>query len=523
MKSLYTILLFLFFSTVLFGENFAIKPPHNAKGIIYRHNLLYQNQTFTPRDIANAENGVANGRVQTWQGAKKYCQNLTLGRYYDWRVPSYKELKQLISKRSNRTKSGDKLYITRIMSKKFLSFGNVWSSTEVDSYDAKYIDFSEGITGRGYKKDKLLVLCVRDAKPDISTATKSTGSYDIDKTAAAFRYLVNEPIYPLDKFKKLYKLSNFHNVIAESALLLGNKPVKHSKKDIARRVKILADNGDVYAQYFYGRFLQQGTGITKNTELSIDYLKKAALSKELRGEALYRLLFSYNDCTMSPKCHKLDSIDIMQLFENTLLQAMSMGHLGAKRSYDRNFNNNGRTWGFWQGKHTGDAYIYSRYKKKKLDAELRIGWENGVSVVHFLINRKLTKLTNITLDDYFLEVDDNWLKYCNRTTGCIKKSIYNPALYGALISFKDFDNLYKYKNIFLNHSFITLNYKAANGKGYAFSFRLNRENLKKSFDYLIDFHNTTSLKKADMGIGVYNQIKNTEQFIKHIKQTQKNR
>ncbi len=95
---------------VLKGKYIPLKPQsttssHSMKGITIVDGLMYQNQPFT--------------KTYSWKNAKKYCQNLTLGGYTDWRLPTIKELKKLITKSKNSNSLGYKYYIKKRVCRKY--------------------------------------------------------------------------------------------------------------------------------------------------------------------------------------------------------------------------------------------------------------------------------------------------------------------------------------------------------------------------------------------------------------------
>lgn len=141
-------------------ETRRVETPTKSSNIVSIDGLMYQNQLFTKEDDNNLAER-AKGRVQTWQGAIKYCQDLTLGDYSDWRLPTKNELKKLLTKKQHTTGSGDKLYIRPEFAKNFQKYGWAWSSTEKDSSNAWGVYFYGGNDLWHSKTLNLYALCVR--------------------------------------------------------------------------------------------------------------------------------------------------------------------------------------------------------------------------------------------------------------------------------------------------------------------------------------------------------------------------
>ncbi len=89
-------------------------------------------------------------------GAKRYCSELSLEGFSDWRVPSIKELQSIvdIKKYKPAIKSGFK----------YTALGDYWSSTpHATKPDTAWdVNFEEGYTDYVNKKDKYFVRCVRN-------------------------------------------------------------------------------------------------------------------------------------------------------------------------------------------------------------------------------------------------------------------------------------------------------------------------------------------------------------------------
>jgi len=133
---------------------------NEVTSIVKIDNLMYQNHPFI--------------KGYTWQNAQKYCQNLTLGNYSNWRLGSHNELKKLSTDygvQANPIKS----YIAKAFIKNIIGDSRGWFWTghykkNLHGEGALAVGFGNSTNGwsskpyRTYYKltTHLYALCVRD-------------------------------------------------------------------------------------------------------------------------------------------------------------------------------------------------------------------------------------------------------------------------------------------------------------------------------------------------------------------------
>ena len=138
----------------------------NNPNIVTIDGLMYQNQPFTKR--------------YTWQEAKEYCQDLTLGGYSNWRLPTRAELNKISNikmygewdnnwkkwyyKNKHKKLKGSKgteLFVRKEFLENMQRSSYFWTSEAKDYFKAWHIGFGYGGSNLLDKSGKNLALCVR--------------------------------------------------------------------------------------------------------------------------------------------------------------------------------------------------------------------------------------------------------------------------------------------------------------------------------------------------------------------------
>jgi hypothetical protein len=119
--------------------------------------------------------GKDNGKDMSWHNAIKYCRNLRLAGYSDWRLATLAELRTIYDRNANAPGSAgsgkDSSFTYHVKGNLFLT-GDEWSSERINddrghpSGYARYFDFNEGRSdndpsGFPYSSSLMRALCVR--------------------------------------------------------------------------------------------------------------------------------------------------------------------------------------------------------------------------------------------------------------------------------------------------------------------------------------------------------------------------
>jgi len=150
-------------ATIYEDANVSVAQEVTSDEIVTIDGLSYQNQPFSQQDKENFDNKVEGGRVWTWDGAKNYCDNLSLAGYDDWRLLNSDELKKLLTQDYIKNSKGYEHFIRSEFVENMPQNAGFWSITEYhnDYSDALFVNFDYGLARWNGKSDEGYVLCVR--------------------------------------------------------------------------------------------------------------------------------------------------------------------------------------------------------------------------------------------------------------------------------------------------------------------------------------------------------------------------
>jgi len=134
-----------------------IKRSYTKKGEVIIDNstgLMWQNQAYTQKEKEAEDANKEHGKVLKWANASKYCDELTLGGYDDWKLPTLKELKTLVDYSQHNPAIDAQFEVIP---------DYYWTRTTYadDTADAWVVGFDDGGDGWSTKSGSDYVRCVR--------------------------------------------------------------------------------------------------------------------------------------------------------------------------------------------------------------------------------------------------------------------------------------------------------------------------------------------------------------------------
>ncbi len=142
---------------------------------------LLQNNKWVIVDGLMYQNDKPFTKTYTWEDSKKYCKNLSLGGYNDWRLPTKNELLNIKTiklykgylfeeeydkwfkankHKRNKNFKGDYYFIKKEFVENMRGYGSFWSAT-VNTNLAWLVGFCYGYSGNDNKLNDYYVRCVR--------------------------------------------------------------------------------------------------------------------------------------------------------------------------------------------------------------------------------------------------------------------------------------------------------------------------------------------------------------------------
>ncbi len=188
-----------------------------------------------------------------WEGAKAYCENLTLGGYSDWRLPNIYELTTLL----DNTKSSKPFVINGIEN---IISAYYWSSTtDAGSGFVWVVAFHNGVDGWDRKANSDYVRCVRVGQLNFDNLVilKNKGKLkvsqeNIDKISPKEKAQESEKTQKRElSFSNSHQGNSYNNWEIASKVDL---PKSYDPENSAVQYKILCRNGKTdYVSFFYNK------------------------------------------------------------------------------------------------------------------------------------------------------------------------------------------------------------------------------------------------------------------------------
>ena len=127
-----------------------------------QNNLMWQNEVYSIDDKNYYDNRQEMGKVWSWDNAKRYCEDLILANYMDWRLPTVAEIQTIITRKKH-----GKFFIRQSLVENMPNLDGeydsvtFWTAKEKDTENAYYAIFELGLVNWFTKSDNYYVRCVR--------------------------------------------------------------------------------------------------------------------------------------------------------------------------------------------------------------------------------------------------------------------------------------------------------------------------------------------------------------------------
>jgi hypothetical protein len=128
--------------------------------------LIWQDEKYIAKENQAYNKRINYKKVGSWKYAKKYCKDLSLDGYDDWRLPNINSLRTILRKNyfPNSQSYNGKTYIKKPLLKPMaIKYQWFWSNTNYKSTFSKIwiADFNNGNDGNSNISDTYYIRCVR--------------------------------------------------------------------------------------------------------------------------------------------------------------------------------------------------------------------------------------------------------------------------------------------------------------------------------------------------------------------------
>jgi hypothetical protein len=201
--------------------------------------------TFVDKDtkLMWQDNYESKSKQKTWEGAKQYCQDLSLDGYDDWYLPTVEQLLTITDK--SESNPAIKNGIQNITS------SNYWSASPLLSYSslAWLVFFKFGNSSYSYKTDEYYVRCARAGQLDTLTFDKT-----VEQLIKSELSSIPKPPETLSLIKDEFETTKEFNARVAKTKAKQKEQIRKYKKEIQKAKKVAKKNAIKKAlQYTWGK------------------------------------------------------------------------------------------------------------------------------------------------------------------------------------------------------------------------------------------------------------------------------